>query len=237
MTERFLIVNADDFGLSKGVNEGIIQAHEHGIVTSASLMVRGDSASEAAEYARGRSQLGVGLHVDLCEWKCVSDEWKLAYEVVPLDDQDAVAAEVERQLTVFRQLMQSEPDHLDSHQHIHKDEPLKSILQAHAKRLGVVLRHFDESVNYRGDFYGQSDKGYPYHDGISVESLLRIIRHLSPGITELACHPGLDDSLNSTYRVERRMECNALCDARVKAALGEARIQPRSFATAPIRAR
>jgi len=37
---RYLIVNADDFGQSPGVNRGIIQAHEHGIVTSASLMVR-----------------------------------------------------------------------------------------------------------------------------------------------------------------------------------------------------
>ena len=42
---RYLIVNADDFGMGRGVNDGIIKSHEHGIVTSASLMVRWRAAS------------------------------------------------------------------------------------------------------------------------------------------------------------------------------------------------
>ena len=49
---RRLIVNADDFGQSAGINEGIIRCHERGIVTSASLMVRWPHAAAAAEYAR-----------------------------------------------------------------------------------------------------------------------------------------------------------------------------------------
>src|SRR5436190_3388019 len=63
-----LIVNADDFGMTPGVNRGIISAHESGIVTSTSLMVRGAAAAEAVELAREHPQLSVGLHVDLCEW-------------------------------------------------------------------------------------------------------------------------------------------------------------------------
>ena len=62
---RYLIVNADDFGQSTGINKGVIQAHEEGIVTSASLMVRWPAAPEAAAYARNRPGLSVGLHVDL----------------------------------------------------------------------------------------------------------------------------------------------------------------------------
>src|SRR5262249_22921163 len=62
---RYLIVNADDFGRSAGVNRGIIQAHEQGIVTSASLMVHWPAAREAAEYGRGRPGLSLGLHFDL----------------------------------------------------------------------------------------------------------------------------------------------------------------------------
>ncbi len=50
--KRYLIVNADDFGLSFGVNQGIIEAFEHGIVTSTSLMVNWIGAAEAAAYAR-----------------------------------------------------------------------------------------------------------------------------------------------------------------------------------------
>src|SRR3954465_4438787 len=92
---RRLIVNADDFGLSHGVNAGIIQAHEHGIVTSASLMVRASAAAaqEAANYAKRRPQLSVGLHVDIGEWAVVAGEWRPLYEVVSADDPVAVDAE------------------------------------------------------------------------------------------------------------------------------------------------
>ncbi len=230
MIKKTLIVNADDFGLTAGVNAGIIRAHEQGIVTSASLMVRGAAVAEAAAYAQSRPQLGVGLHVDLCEWRCVHDEWKLAYEVVPLADERAVAAEVERQLDAFQKIMGRWPDHLDSHQHVHHDEPLKSILAGHAKKLGVVLRQADARVNYCGAFYGQSDKGYAYHEGISVEALLKILRELPPGVSELCCHPGLDGELDSVYRVEREMECATLGDARVRAAMVEQGIGLVTFA-------
>ena len=61
MSERYLIVNADDFGQSEGINRGIITAHEKGIVTSASLMVRWDAARQAAKYAGSNRALGIGL--------------------------------------------------------------------------------------------------------------------------------------------------------------------------------
>jgi predicted glycoside hydrolase/deacetylase ChbG (UPF0249 family) len=219
------------------VNDGIIRAHEHGIVTSASLMVRGAAAAEAAAYAKARPQLGVGLHVDLCEWRCVNDEWKLAYEVVPLADERAVTAEIFRQLEAFRKLMGCDPSHLDSHQHVHNDEPVRTILTALAKKLGVVLRQADSRVNYCGSFYGQSDKGYAYHEGISADALVKILHELPSGVSELCCHPGLDANLDSVYRVERELECAALCDARVRAAMAEQGIELCSFATAPLKAR
>src|SRR6185503_13954375 len=81
MQERSLIVNADDFGLSPGVNAGVARTHEQGILTSASLMVRRPAAAAAAEYAQGTPALGVGLHVDLGEWARIDGEWKAVYEV------------------------------------------------------------------------------------------------------------------------------------------------------------
>ncbi|HEV2791037.1 MAG TPA: ChbG/HpnK family deacetylase, partial [Solirubrobacterales bacterium] len=62
---RRLIVNADDLGLSRSVNEGIFEAHQHGIVTSASLMVRQGAAEAAAEALAEHPDLAVGLHLDL----------------------------------------------------------------------------------------------------------------------------------------------------------------------------
>jgi hypothetical protein len=79
-TLRHLIVNADDFGQSVGVNRGIIEAHERGIVTSASLMVRWPSAQEAAAYARSHTSLSLGLHFDFGEWRYRDGNWWKLYE-------------------------------------------------------------------------------------------------------------------------------------------------------------
>lgn len=62
---RFAIINGDDFGFSHGVNQGIIQAHEQGVLTSTSLMVTGDAAEEAIAWARTQPNLAVGLHLVL----------------------------------------------------------------------------------------------------------------------------------------------------------------------------
>src|SRR5207302_4894466 len=137
-----VIVNADDFGQSPGVNRGIIEAHERGIVTSASLMVRWPAAREAAEYAAAHPQLGLGLHIDLGEWYLRSGQWAPLYQVVSMDDPQAVRAEVRRQFEQFHQLTGRQPDHVDSHQHFHREQPVLSAVKLEADALGLPLRHF-----------------------------------------------------------------------------------------------
>jgi hopanoid biosynthesis associated protein HpnK len=63
---RRLIVNADDFGASESINAAVIDAHQRGILTTASLMVNGDAAAEAVGLAKANPRLGVGLHLTLC---------------------------------------------------------------------------------------------------------------------------------------------------------------------------
>jgi predicted glycoside hydrolase/deacetylase ChbG (UPF0249 family) len=220
-----LIVNADDFGLSEGVNRGIIRAHEHGIVTSASLMVRQPASRHAADYARRRTELSVGLHLDLCEWVYRDGQWRALYEVVPGGDPAAVDAEVSRQLERFVELVGRPPTHVDSHQHAHRGEPLRSVAYALADRLGVPLRHFTPTVRYCGDFYGQGGKGEPLADLITPQALAAVLRSLPSGVTELACHPGEDPQLESVYRQERMAEVAALCDPLVRAVIAEQRIE------------
>lgn len=229
MAGRLLIVNADDFGQSPGVNRGIIDAHEHGIVTSASLMVRWPAALAAGAYARAHPALSVGLHVDLGEWACRDGEWNCFYEVVPLEDRDGVQAQVTRQLELFQQLTGRAPSHLDSHQHVHRDEPLRSILIEWARKLCVPLRHFTPRLRYCGSFYGQMDQGAPYPEGISLDGLLQTLSSLRPGMTELGCHPGLDGDIDSMYRWERAEEVKSLCDPRARETLAAGRIELRSF--------
>jgi predicted glycoside hydrolase/deacetylase ChbG (UPF0249 family) len=227
---RFLVVNADDFGQSPGVNEGIVEAHEHGIVTSASLMVRWPAATEAAAYAREHPSLSIGLHFDLGEWAYRDGAWVRLYEVVPADDPAAVAGEAAQQLAAFHRLLGRDPTHLDSHQHVHREEPARSVLREIARDLEIPLRHETPHVHYCGDFYGQTAKGEPLSSAIGVEALLRLLEGLPPGITELGCHPGCGDSVAGMYRAEREEEVRTLCDPRVRAALAALRMELRSFA-------
>lgn len=226
---RYLIVNADDFGLSDGVNAGVAMAHERGILTSASLMVRGAAAAKAARYGQEHPELSLGLHVDLGEWRYVNCEWQIAYQVVPSTDLEAVAGEIHRQLSTFRLLVGRSPTHLDSHQHVHRSEPARNVLRGLARELNVVLRAENGHVRYCGDFYGQSDKGYAYPEGISPERLATILSALPAGITELGCHPGNGTDPASVYNAERAVEVQALCDPRVRAALRAEGIVLRSF--------
>ncbi len=220
---RILIVNADDFGRSRGINRGVVRAHEQGIVTSASLMVGYPGSAEAAEYARGREGLSLGLHVDLGEWELVGGEWRELYARQPPD------AEIESQLEEFRALVGAEPTHLDSHQHVHREEPVRSLLAELAEALSVPLRGFTPDVRYVGDFYGQDRAGAALPDAIGVDALLALLRGLPEGTTELGCHPGEPDGSAFPYREERAVEVETLCDPRVRAVLVAERIELRSF--------
>src|SRR5262245_43770385 len=100
---RKLIVNADDFGLSPGVNHGVIQAHERGIVTAASLMVRGRSVAQAVAYANTRHDLSLGIHFDYGEWIYENDSWRPVYELVPADAR-LVKQEALAQLNIFMRI-------------------------------------------------------------------------------------------------------------------------------------
>jgi chitin disaccharide deacetylase len=230
MSERVLIVNADDFGRSVGINRGVIRCHEEGIVTSASLMVRWPEAEDAAAWAR-RTSLSVGLHLDLGDWEWREGEWHIRYEVVDMEDLDAIAAEIERQLARFERLIGQPPTHLDTHQHVHlKDPPVLQALGAAGQRLGVPVRGLNPGIAYSGVFYGQDGKGAPAPDLITADALVKLIDALPRGVTELGCHPASEADRDWVYREERVKEVEALCDPRVRAAIDRCGVALRSFA-------
>lgn len=231
MNGRVLVVNADDLGRDDRINVGIARAHERGIVTSASLMVRWPAAAAAAAYAREHPALGVGLHLDLGEWRHGGEAggWPAVYEVVPLDDPAPVETEACAQLEAFRDLLGRDPTHLDSHQHVHLHEPVSTVAGELAAELGVPLRHRASGVAYCGDFYGQTREGGPCPEAITAEHLVQILEALPEGVTELACHPGDGGPDDDGYRQERRMELAALCDPRVHAAIERSGTELRSF--------
>jgi predicted glycoside hydrolase/deacetylase ChbG (UPF0249 family) len=206
---RLLIVNADDFGASDGVNRGIVHAHDHGLVTSTSLMVRMPAADGAAELAQERAGLSVGLHVDLTG------------EGTPppadTDDVEACEVEIRAQLQRFEQLLGRPPTHLDSHQHVHRFRSLEPLFVRIAAETGLPLREHSD-VRFFPDFYGRWDDGETHPEWIGSENLIRMLDHeIGPGVTELSCHPGwFDPSFDSPYDRERELELRTLCDPVVR---------------------
>jgi chitin disaccharide deacetylase len=225
---RWLVVNADDFGATSGVNDGIVEAHERGIVTSASMMVRGAAAASAADYARAHPQLGLGLHVELRDWRVrrrplpgVRSEEALCA---------AVAADLREQLDEFRRLVGRNPTHLDSHHHRHRIDALRPIFLGVAGELDVPLRHLSPGIHFCGEFYGHDGRGRPEPQAITPGALAMLLERLPPGVTELSSHPGYPQGLRAWYREERLQEVRTLCDPDVRDAVERLEIELVTFA-------
>ena len=225
---RYLIVNADDFGYSRSINRGILEAHDEGIVTSASLMVERPGAAEGAEEARKRPQLDLGLHVEIDRWRVTrlprQGAARSAAAVVRRVD-----ADLQRQIERFRLLVGRDPSHLDSHQHRHRAEHVRPAFQRLADELGIPLRHFDPKIRFCGDYYGQVGAGRPNPEAITPGALIDLLGRLPPGVTELCSHPGYAEGLKEWYREERVQEVRTLCDPRVQEAIERLQIGLTSF--------
>ena len=225
---RAVIVNADDFGLSASVNEGVVTACTRGIVTAASLMVRAPAAADAVALAYQNGLLDLGLHIDLGEWVRDGDDWLARYEVADLEDEGAVRREVEAQLAQFAALGAGTPSHLDSHQHVHRQPVVGRVVREIASRLDVPLRESGD-IAYVGWFYGQDEHGQTTPGTVSAAALVQLLRALPEGVHELACHPGYADDLESDYRLERELELQSLCDPVVRNTLADEGIELRQF--------
>lgn len=225
---RIAVITADDYGMSEGVNRGVVEAHRRGIVTCASLLVCGRAAEAAAALALRHPRLAVGLHLDLGEWVLHRQRWEPRYQRVDLDDAAAVGRELDRQLALFRGLLGREPTHLDSHQHVHMNEPVRAVAEAASARLGIPLRGVSMAVRHEGGFHGRDGRGLPYPQGITPTNLQRLLAELPPGVTEIGCHPGAAPD-DDPYGAERVVELRTLCDPAVAAVIPHERIALRSF--------
>lgn len=212
---RQVIINADDFGMSAEIDRGILEAHDHGVVTSASLMVGEPDAEAAVEQARHRPGLSLGIHVAFDH----RSRW-----FVDLDDLAAVQRELDRQLTRFVRLTGTTPTHIDSHHHVHRSFNVARLFLDAGERYRVPVRGFSE-VFYIGRFYGQPEFLKTDLSRITVETFMSVLGSVRPGVTEVSCHPGyLERRSDAFYNHEREVELQVLTDARVRTAIAEARV-------------
>jgi chitin disaccharide deacetylase len=155
-TVRRLVVNADDFGLTAGVNDGICDAYDHGILTSASLFAAAPATADAIRRALDRPSLGVGVHLSLVDGiptlapsripTLVEDDgrfrrsWK-PFIIACLRGKVSLA-EVELELTAQVERLRSAGvrlTHLDAHKHVHAYPPVFAIVARVAQRLGIPV--------------------------------------------------------------------------------------------------
>jgi predicted glycoside hydrolase/deacetylase ChbG (UPF0249 family) len=197
MSPRRLIVNADDFGLTAGVNEGIIEAHVRGIVTSTSLMVGRPAAAEAGRLAREHPALSVGLHY-------VEDGPEI-------DEPGHAAHTFAHQLERFRDLTGADPTHVDSHHHVHMTR--MSMFEPLVEPLGVPLRG-DGRARLIVAFYGQPRRGIVDLERVGAPFLLELLAtEATDEANELCCHPArLTSDLVSSYTREREVELATLTE-------------------------
>jgi chitin disaccharide deacetylase len=156
LTARLLIVNADDFGLTTGISNGILQAHREGIVTSTSVLAVGPAFERTAPLLGGVPELGVGVHL-----AAVGEDPPLlgAHEIPTLVDRKGRLPGSWRQFTALAFAGKVDPDdlrreftaqfervqslgipitHLDTHQHLHLWPIVREVVLELAGALGVA---------------------------------------------------------------------------------------------------
>jgi len=149
-----LIVTADDFGLAPAVNEAVEEAHRHGILSAASLMVTAPAAADAVARAKRLPQLGVGLHLVLVDGQpalppeqipdLVGPDGRFPTNVttagINIFCRPRARAQLEREIRAQLELFRETGlalDHVDSHHHFHVHPTIAATLVRLASEYGI----------------------------------------------------------------------------------------------------
>ncbi len=245
-----LIVNADDFGFTRDVNEGIVRAHRRGIVTSTTLMANGSAFQDAVMLAKEHaSTLGVGIHLTLIGERALSRPGK----ALPATPSALAWAVLTRSLNLVKELEAQvgrvlaagiKPTHLDTHKHSHLLPQVADAVGIVAERHGIpwVRRPLDKPVfgalsRRRLARHGcrMTDRllGFDLTGRFGEAELETLILTLPDGLSEFLCHPGLLGeelaAARTRLKESRVRELDALESPRVRSAIQTAGVQLVSY--------
>jgi predicted glycoside hydrolase/deacetylase ChbG (UPF0249 family) len=246
-----LIVNADDFGRSAGVNLGIVRAHRDGIVTSTTLMTNAPGTANAATLAATTPGLDVGVHLVLSYARPLLNPsrirslvredgsfWRPSELLTRSIDRTEALKEYRAQFARARELVGKEPTHIDTHHWVHDHPALSWAVSELALETGAAARTHtpQQRDEYRAKGVRTTDhftREFQHPGHIGVADLLALISRFEDGVTELMCHPGEPDPelvATSAYARERPIELATLTDPKVRAALETQQITLTTFA-------
>lgn len=239
-----LIINADDFGLSEGVNKGIFHGMENGLITSTSAIVSGKYFKEGAKEALEKGITSMGLHMLLTNGKPLShpdristliDENGCFYSRKEFLEKEIDYGQVREELEEQIQLFLStglELDHIDTHHgFMNKDDTMRSLIQELASKYQVPLRNEGNlNNNIRKVDTVYFNHGTPYH---TIEDVLHFLSTRSENeIVEIGCHPGYNDEFLesiSSLNAYRENDLAVMCSEELKAFVKENNIQMISY--------
>jgi len=253
MTKK-LIIHADDYGLTRSVSKGIIQAHLNGVVTSTSVMINLAQRVDIIELLENPN-LDIGVHLNLTVGKSVlpkekvphlvdgngyfhkrktakrsvSDDGVVAFDDVPIEE---IIIDMETQIQHFVGFGLT-PTHLDTHHHIHANPKVMDAIIFCAtnsnlplRTINPTMRDFVRSKGVRTiDFF---EGGFFGPDSINLPNMSPIFADISDGVTELMCHPGeVSDELRniSGYADERQNELDVLIQPEMLGFINDERIE------------
>jgi predicted glycoside hydrolase/deacetylase ChbG (UPF0249 family) len=215
---RTLVVNADDFGFTRDVNQGIVEAHRDGILTATTIMSNGAAFDDAVRLARENPTLDIGVHLVL-----------VGQPPFPMTVAQLMRAVMLRRIRIYEELSAQvrrvldaglKPSHLDTHKHTHLlppvldavariseefkipwvrrpfDFPLQPGGVSWKKRtvsraFGVVRSRFERVLTRHGCRSTDHFAGFQITGKFDASDVAALIRALPEGSTEFMCHPGI----------------------------------------------
>ncbi|MDP2966002.1 MAG: ChbG/HpnK family deacetylase [Pelolinea sp.] len=236
--KRYLIIQADDFGMTRGINRGVIDAFQAGAITNTSLLITMPYIDDAVILAKKNPQLPIGLYLSLTHGHPVLPATEVPTlvdqngkfvrnheKVLPSAKPDEIVRELSAQLDKFLRLGIG-LSHIETHHGINNYPIVRETVLKIAQEHSVPFR-FLTSLDVKEE---ATRMGIPVSDWfnslypvnkipVTTNIIVNIIKSLKPGITELGCQVGyVDEDLASmtSYVEGRRMELDSLQDKSIK---------------------
>ncbi len=217
-----LIVNADDFGYNEKINQGIINAHKDGIVTSTSLMTTREGFDNAVNLAKDNPRLSLGIHLDLDSMFDIDHTRGriIGFRQYSLD-KNVIESQIKQQFdTIFSKGLI--PDHLTGHHHVHMVKEVFEILVPLMKQYKIPSIRFHRKISYDLNIFDEQKKLLDTNNIVYAPHFIEgwYWGNIDEPFTvaELMTHPGYGE-------LWREYELLASCDIKLKNYLREKNVQ------------
>lgn len=227
-----VIINADDFGLTEGINNGILTAHKQGVVTRTTLIMNGKAVDHAVKLAKAHPTLKVGIHLALSYGKPLSDKvdllvdksntfkfTKYETDLSPSEIQQ-VEQEWDTQIQAFLKTGLT-LDHIDSHHHVHGWTCLQPVVKHLFDKYHLPFRYTDQLEN-RSDMSLTESLWLDFYGELAQPDLFKQLLSQQVETIEVMTHPAYVDATLlkiSSYTHDRERELNVLTSLDVPEAI------------------